>query len=155
MGHERSETGMKFELVIDKDGEECVTARVHQQTPFARRLEAFVAAEDAPDVFCGYEEDGGMVLITPSDATSVTVKGEKTYVIADGRAYLIKMRLYEAEKMLPASFVRINKSACGNRAKIARFKTSFGGGVDVEFTDGYTDYVSRRCFAQIKRRYGI
>ena len=40
-----------------------------------------------------------------------------------------------------------------NEKAIERFKADFGGGVSVEFKCGYSDYVSRRCFAEIKRRF--
>ena len=70
-----------------------------------------------------------------------------------GKRYLVKERLYEIEQRLPQYFIRINKSAVANERAIECFKTDFGGGVSVLFKCGYSDYVSRRCFADIKRRF--
>ena len=67
--------------------------------------------------------------------------------------YAVHLRLYELEAMLPASFIRINKSALANEAHLERFTASFNGAVDAVFRSGYREYVSRRCFAEIKRRY--
>ena len=61
-----------------------------------------------------------------------------------GERCRLKLRLYELEAMLPASFIRINKSALANEAHLERFTV---------FRSGYREYVSRRCFAEIKRRY--
>ena len=70
-----------------------------------------------------------------------------------GERCRLKLRLYELEAMLPASFIRINKSALANEAHLERFTASFNGAVDAVFRSGYREYVSRRCFAEIKRRY--
>ena len=80
----------------------------------------------------------------------------KTYAIdACGQQHLVKMRLFEIEQLLPTYFVRINKSAIANEKQIAKFKATFAGAVDVIFKCGHTDYVSRRCFSEIKRRYQL
>ena len=49
--------------------------------------------------------------------------------------------------------MRINKSNIANEHRILKFETLIGGGVDAIFKCGYKDYVSRRCFKDIKRRY--
>ena len=56
-------------------------------------------------------------------------------------------------QLLPSSFLRLSKSALGNEAQLERFSASFSGAVDAIFKCGYREYVSRRCFAQIKRRF--
>jgi len=77
----------------------------------------------------------------------------KTWAIRkDGRRFRLRQRLYEIEAELPAAFIRINKSAIANRQHIERFRATFSGAVDAVFTCGYVEYVSRRCFAAIRRR---
>ncbi|MBQ5346928.1 MAG: LytTR family transcriptional regulator, partial [Ruminococcus sp.] len=63
----------------------------------------------------------------------------------------LSFNLYEAAQELPASFIKINKSTIANKTRIERFSAVFSGSVDVIFKSGYTDYVSRRCFAEIKK----
>ena len=78
----------------------------------------------------------------------------KTWAIdRHGDRYRLKQRLYELESQLPPNFIRINKSTFANEARIKKFSASFSGAVDAVFLCGYREYVSRRCFAQIKRRY--
>ena len=61
------------------------------------------------------------------------------------------MRLYELSEVLPGCFIKINKSSLANRTRIDRFSAAFSGSVDVIFKCGYRDYVSRRCFSEIKK----
>ena len=70
-----------------------------------------------------------------------------------GDRYRISERLRDLECILPKNFIRINKSSLANENYIIKFEATFSGGVDALFKCGYRDYVSRRCFAQIKRRY--
>ena len=69
------------------------------------------------------------------------------------RSHRLKQRLYELESILPPTFIRINKSTLANEHRIDRFDAAFSGGVDAVFRCGYREYVSRRCFAEIRRRY--
>ena len=95
-----------------------------------------------------------MRMLPFSDIECITVLDGKTYAVAcSGERLRLKLRLYELEAMLPASFIRINKSALANEAHLERFTASFNGAVDAVFRSGYREYVSRRCFAEIKRRY--
>ena len=144
---------MKFRLVIDKTKEEELVATVHRRTSLIDRVEELVTGGEQADSFAVYSDDE-IRLITFAETQCITVVGGKTYAVADdGRQYLIKSRLYEVEKRLPVEFIRINKSSIANRLKIKRFKTAISGAVDVEFTCGFTEYVSRRCFAQIRKMF--
>ena len=70
-----------------------------------------------------------------------------------GHRYQLRDRLRDLEDILPSYFIRINKSTLANEHRIARFDAAFSGGVDAVFRCGHRDYVSRRCFAEIRRRY--
>jgi len=70
-----------------------------------------------------------------------------------GRRYRLQDRLRDLEDLLPSYFIRINKSALANEHRIQQFDAAFSGGVDAVFQCGYREYVSRRCFAEIRRRY--
>lgn len=141
---------MEFKLIIDRNAEEQVTATLHERTQLAEDLEELVLAYG--ERVTAYTEDE-MVQLAWGDVECLTVEDGKTYVIAkDGVRYRIKMRLYEAESVLPSYFIRINKSSIANRRQIAKFTLAFNGSVDAVFKSGFQEYVSRRCFAQIKRR---
>lgn len=141
---------MKFKLIIDKEKEEEVVATVHNRSPLIDEIEALISKYT--DRIPGYTE-GDIKMLSVAEIQCVTVLEGKTYAIdSKNRRYRLKQRLYELESTLPASFIRINKSTLANESALDRFKVTYAGSVDAVFKCGYTEYVSRRCFAQIKRR---
>lgn len=146
---------MVFKLFIDKNCEEEVTATVHERTPLIDEIERIVLQDNITDKIPGYEEDA-ITMVSISDIECFFVENEKTYAhCINGKRYLIKKRLYELEEMLPGDFERINKSALANWRKVSKLKVQLSGAVDVIFKSGYEDCISRRCFSELKRRYGL
>lgn len=144
---------MKFNLIIDKSKEEEITATVHGRSSLTERIEALVMQYSGNDRIPVFSEDE-MKLLQFSEIESVVSEDGKTFVTdSSGNRFRIKMRLYEIEEILPSYFIRINKSALANEKRIERFSANFSGAVDAVFKSGNKEYVSRRCFAEIKRRY--
>ena len=141
---------MKFRLIIDKEKDEEVVATVRERTAFIDELESLILKHT--DRIPGYTEDD-IKMLSVSEIECVTVLEGKTYAIdTQNRRYRLKQRLYELEGTLPSSFIRINKSTLANESALDRFTVTVAGSVDAVFKCGYKEYVSRRCFAQIKRR---
>ena len=144
---------MKFNLVIDKSAEEVVTVIAHERSSLTDQIEGLVMQHTGADRIAAYSEDD-MRMLRFQEIECVMVLDGKIYAIdTRNKRYRLKQRLYELEQMLPSFFIRINKSALANENRIARFDTAFSGAVDAVFQCGYREYVSRRCFAEIKRRY--
>ena len=141
---------MKFKLIIDKEQAEEIVMTVHQRSPIVDEIEALISKRT--DRIPGYTEDD-IKMLSISEIECVTVLDGKTYTIdSKNRRYRLKQRLYELEQQLPSSFIRINKSTLANEKALDRFAVTIAGSVDAVFKCGYREYVSRRCFAQIKRR---
>lgn len=144
---------MKFTLIIDKSKDEEVVATVHERSPLTDRIEQLVLQHAGADRIAAYTEDD-VKMLAFADIECITVLDGKTYAIdTHNRRYRLRQRLYELEALLPSCFIRINKSTLANENRLDRFAASFSGAVDAVFQCGYTEYVSRRCFAQIKRRF--
>lgn len=144
---------MKFNLIIDPTKEEEITATVHCRSSLTDQLEALILSQTGADRIAAYTEDE-MLWLPYSKIECITVLDGKTYAIdPKGKQYRLKQRLYEIEQQLPVSFIRINKSTIANEARLEKFITTYSGGINARFRSGYEDYVSRRCFANIKRRY--
>ncbi len=144
---------MKFKIFIDKEKEEEIIATVHKRTKLIDEIEALVVNEDTVDEIAGYDDDGIAILKLES-IEAFYIENSKTYAVCtDKKRYRIKSPLYELEKILPNNFKKLNKSNIANMNHIVRFKTLLNGAVDAEFKSGFTDYISRRCFAELKRRY--
>lgn len=145
---------MKFTLNIDKAKDEEVVATVHGRSALTDQIEQLVMQYAGEDRIAAFTGDG-MRMLSFGDIECITVLDGKTYAVDIHRKrYRLKQRLYELEALLPASFIRINKSAIANENRLERFTVTYSGAVDAVFKCGYTEYVSRRCFSQIKRRFG-
>jgi DNA-binding LytR/AlgR family response regulator len=144
-----------FKLFIDKSRAEEVTATVHERTALIDEIERLVLQESITDKIPGYEDD--TIVMLPTDSVECFyVENDKTYAhCADKRRYLVKKRLYELEKLLPGNFEKINKSAIANWSRVSKLKAELSGVVDVVFSSGHVDCISRRCFSELRRRYGL
>ena len=146
---------MKFKMIIDKSKEEEIVATVHAPSELTEKIRQLVMEHTGTDRIAAYWEDD-IKMLAFSQIACITVCDGKTYAVdVKGTQYRLKQRLYELESILPSSFIRINKSAIANEQQIERFAATFSGAVDAVFRSGYREYVSRRCFAQIKRRYHL
>ena len=144
---------MKFQLIIDKSLEEQIIATVHDRSALTDKIEALVLQQSGADDITAYREDD-IKRLAFADIACITIEDGKTYAIdRTGQRWRLRHRLYELEELLPSSFLRLSKSALGNKAQLERFSASFSGAVDAIFKCGHREYVSRRCFAQIKRRF--
>ena len=143
---------MKYKLIIDRDAEEEIVARVHAPSRLTEQIENLVnsyignqgiAVSDGENIFT----------LNFSDIECITVIDRRVYAIdREGKRHRLNQRLCDLEAILPSYFIRINKSSLANENRIAKFHTVYSGAVDAIFKCGYREYVSRRCFAEIKRR---
>ena len=144
---------MKFRLIIDKSKEEEVLVTAHNKSELTSKIENIVLKYSNTDKLPAYSETD-IVMLEFSQIECITVINSKTYAVTDeGKRYLIKMRLYEIENIMPSYFIRINKSSLANENRLKCFSVSYSTAVDAVFKSGYREYVSRRCFSEIKRRF--
>ena len=141
---------MKFKLIIDPDAEEEITVVAHAPSSLTQQIEDLV---NGSEYIIGHRDDE-IRRLTFGEIECITIHNRKVIAIdTKGNHYRIQDRLRDLEAVLPTYFVRINKSTLANEHRILRFDAAFNGGVDAIFQCGYRDYVSRRCFADIRRRY--
>ncbi len=144
---------MKYKLIIDKDAEEEIIAIVHAPSSLTQEIEDLVHSFSGADFIMGYRDEE-MRKLSFVEIECITVLDRKVIAIdTKGNHYSLKDRLRDLEDILPSYFIRINKSTIANEHRIQRFDAVFSGGVDAVFYCGYKEYVSRRCFAEIRRRY--
>ena len=144
---------MKYKLIINKNVEEEIIAIVHAPSSLTQQIENLVCSFSGTDSIMGYREDE-MRKLAFQEMECITIIDRKVIAIdTEGNHYRIQERLRDLEDILPSYFIRINKSTLANEHRILRFDAAFSGGVDAVFQCGYREYVSRRCFAEIRRRY--
>ena len=144
---------MKYKLIIDKNAEEEIIAVVHAPSALTQQIENLVCSYSGADCIMGYRNDE-MRKLAFGEIECITIVERKVIAIDTcGNHYRLQDRLCDLEKVLPSYFIRINKSTLANEHRILRYDAVFSGGVDAIFQCGYREYVSRRCFSEIKRRY--
>ena len=144
---------MKYKLIIDKTAEEEIIAIVHAPSSLTQKIENLVCSFSGSDGIMGSRDDE-LRKLAFSEIECITVLERKVMAIdTSGKQYRIQDSLRGLEEILPSYFIRINKSTLANEHRIVRFDAAFSGGVDAVFRCGYREYVSRRCFAEIRRRY--
>ena len=144
---------MKYKLIIDNDAEEEIIAIVHAPSSLTQEIENLVRSFSGVDFIIGYRDEETRKLYF-REIECITVLDRKVIAMdLSGNHYFLKERLRDLEDVLPSYFIRINKSTLANEHRIQRFDAVFNGGVDAVFYCGYKEYVSRRCFAEIRRRY--
>ena len=144
---------MKYKLIIDKTAEEEVVITAHAPSSLTEQIENLIRSFSGAECIIGYRDDE-MRKLEFKKIECFTVIDRKVIAIdTDGNKYRIQERLRDLELILPSYFIRINKSTIANEHRILRFDAVFSGGVDAVFKCGWKEYVSRRCFAEIRRRY--
>jgi len=144
---------VNFKLIIDPGKEEEVVATVHRRSALTDEIEALIMAHAGADTVFGCRDDEWRMLSFQEIECITTLNGKVFAIDSKGKQYRLKQRLYELEAQLPGYFIRINKSALANEKRLDHFHAAFSGGVDAVFKCGYREYVSRRCFAEIRKRY--
>ena len=144
---------MKYRLIIDKNAEEEITIVAHAPSSLTQQIENLVRSFSGADSIMGYRDDEMRRLLFPEIECITIIDRKVTAIDTEGIHYRIQDRLRDLEDILPSYFIRINKSTLANEHRISRFDAAFSGGIDAVFLCGYKEYVSRRCFAEIRRRY--
>lgn len=144
---------MKFKIIIDKNAEEEVIAIVHSSSSLTEQIENLVCNHSGVDFILGYKGDE-IRKLEFGEIECITIIDRKVIAFdTEGNKYRIQDRLRDLENILPSYFIRINKSSLANEHRIKRFDAVINGSVDAVFQCGYREYVSRRCFAEVRRRY--
>ncbi len=144
---------MKYKLIIDKTAQEEIIVIARGPSLLTQQIEDLVCSHSGADSIMGYREDE-MRKLPFSEIECVTILNRKVVAIdGNGTQYFLRDRLRDLEALLPSYFIRINKSTLANEHRILRFDAAFSGGVDAVFRCGFREYVSRRCFSEIRRRY--
>ena len=143
---------MKFRLIVDPTAEESVVVTVGRPSALSGAIEDLVRSDAGEDRIALWDGEDRLFFTYP-EIELLSVADRKLYAVArDGRRYRVKGSLSELEGLLPSYFIRINKSAIVNERCIVRFVATFHGGIDAYLRCGCREYISRRCYAEIKRR---
>lgn len=111
--------------------------------------------EEAPQAIAGFDGDD-VLLLEPTNIVRIYSAVGKVFAVADGKEYVLRLRLYEAEERLSGKgFVRISNSEIINIRRAKKFDLSTVGTICVSLSNGDISFVSRRYVTKIKKTLGI
>lgn len=143
---------MKFTLNIQKDREEELIIHAHEYRPEFEEIRRMVQSPQLKLV--GYNGEN-IVVLSPAETVCFITEKDRVFALVGEQRYLVKKRLYQIEKALNSEYIRINQSCIANLKQISRFAVSIGGSLEVIFSNGYRDFVSRRELKKVKERIGM
>ena len=142
---------MKLNVFVDKTQEERIDIYIKEKRQIVEDIENLISEENI--LLC--YKNSEIYKVSFSEIILLTVENEKVAVFTEKDKFFIKERLYMAEEKLSSDFIRLNQSAIGNIRKIRKFDCSVSGTLKVTFTNGLTDYVSRRQVKAVRERLGL
>ena len=142
---------MKLNVFVDKTQEERIDIYIKEKRQLIEDIENLISEENI--LLC--YKNSEIYKVSFSEIILLAVENEKVAVFTEKDKFFIKERLYMAEEKLSSDFIRLNQSAIGNIRKIRKFDCSVSGTLKVTFTNGLTDYVSRRQVKAVRERLGL
>ncbi|MCI8418831.1 MAG: LytTR family transcriptional regulator [Lachnospiraceae bacterium] len=146
---------MQIEIKIDSS---CTEPKILVVTnAMTEELQNLLAklSESSPQVITGVRGQR-LEVLEPSALIRIYAHSGKSFAVTEKGEYILRLRLYELEKMLDKkTFVRISNSEIINLKKVNCFDLSFTGTICIKFLDGTTSYASRRYVSKIKQLLGI
>ena len=142
---------MKLNVFVDKTQEERIDIYIKEKRQIVEDIENLISEENI--LLC--YKNSEIYKVSFSEIILLTVENEKVAVFTEKDKFFVKERLYMAEEKLSSDFIRLNQSAIGNIRKIRKFDCSVSGTLKVTFTNGLTDYVSRRQVKAVRERLGL
>ena len=143
---------MKYRIEIVKDQEEDIVIFAKEDTAQIRQIEELLQKDNA-ELF-GYAEQE-MICLEPKEIYCFFVESGRVYAKTERQSLQVRERLYVLEEKFAADFIKINQSCLVNKQKIERFRSTFGGALEVILKNGYRDYISRRQLKEVKERMGL
>lgn len=96
------------------------------------------------------------ILLKPAGLIRIFSENGAVFADTDQGLTRLKMRLYEAEELLPArQFIRISKSEIVNIEQIESFDLSMSGTILIQMKNGAKAWVSRRYVSRVREAFGL
>jgi len=143
---------MRIIIEDPKDGEESVIIRVHSMSEkISRAIDILKHAQDLT-VFI----DDQALLLPAAEIFYIESVDLKTFVYANNKVYLSKLKLYELKDLLnQGDFIRTSKQMILNLRKVQSVSPAGGGRFQAVLLNDEKVIISRQYVPILKERFGI
>lgn len=143
---------MKIEIDETLDEEE-VIIRCKELNSKIADLQNLIAGATGFERKLSFEKDGKEYFIPVDNVLFFETEDKKVYVHTKEEVYCSKYKLYELEKLLPYTFIRVSKSTILNTKHIFSISWNITSSSVVEFSNSHKKvYVSRTYYKVLKER---
>lgn len=145
---------MEVQLHTDINNKQSyITVNAPSKTPYVEYVINKIKKIFVEDKFT-VKDNNGYTSVPISEIMRVYTERNSVYCEFQGRKIKIKERIYQMKNLLPDdSFFQVSQSEIINRRYIDKFQLTSSGLYMVFLTNGIKTYASRRCMANIKRKY--
>ncbi len=138
-----------IEWVEEKKQEE-VRIRLLKGDASAEALREYVELENWRIVSLPGRKDGELCRIKSSDILYIDSVNEVQYLHTQNGVYETRERLYQLERMLPVTFLRISRAVIYNRERAVGYRPLLNGMMEVLMENGESVYISRRYLRDVR-----
>lgn len=144
---------MKLELNINNNIEETLVKI------FTNKVDEEVDAlinyiENKVNYLVGYNDENIQILQL-DEIIRIYIEDRKVYARTVADRYILKMKLYEVEKIVGKEFVKISQSEIANLNYIKNLDLTIKGTIAIKYKNKDLSYVSRRMIKSFKEKLGI
>ena len=145
---------MKVEIKILKDvPEPYAVLYARELTPELQRAAALLEGEGGGKLVV--EKQERLFVLRPEEVYMIQVENEKALVFTKDGQFACNRRLYELERSLGSSFLRINKSTLVNLRQLDYVEPTLGGLMLLVLKNGCRDHISRKYLPAFKQYLGL
>lgn len=142
---------MKISVMkIESDKEEFVDLYIHEKTNSINTLIDYIENEKYKSIKLSCYKQEQIFKIKSDDIFYIETNKDTLLIHTNNEIFESKHRLYELEKMLPATFVRISKSTILNLEKAQLYKPLLNGLMEVKLINLETTYISRKYLKEVR-----
>ena len=152
---------MKVKIrIINPEKEERADLHVHHEDKYVKDLTEYLEQDMFRSVILICSRDKEIVKVESQNILYIESVMEKQIVHllengktqGDSKDCITKKRLYELERILPSSFVRISKSIIVNSDRIRVFKPMFNGMMEITLDNDENIYISRKYLKEVRNK---
>lgn len=144
---------MKIRIETDTDIEEEIVIKCRQLTPELIRLQQMLTEAAGSSGQLALFRGDTEYYIETADILFFETEGTSVMAHTAADVYETRLRLYELEELLPASFMRISKSSIVNTDRIYSINRNLTASSAVEFQGTHKQvYVSRGYYKALKEK---
>lgn len=144
---------MKIRIETEADIEEEIVIKCRQLTPEIIRLQQTLSDMTGRGSQLALFRGDTEYYIETADILFFETEGTSVMAHTAAEAYETRLRLYELEELLPASFMRISKSSIVNTDRIYSINRNLAASSAVEFQGTHKQvYVSRGYYKALKEK---